>query len=206
MRYIIKSKYRDKAKLCYMDTDSFIIYTETEDFNKDIANNVEKCFGLSNYDEYDERPHPIGKNKKVIGLFKDELGTKTIKEFCALRAKAYAYLIDDNSEKKKAKGTKKCVIKSQPIFENYTDSLLDDKIILKSQQVFRSDHHNVYTVEINEIALSSNDDKRLQTFDRVTTYPYGTNAIKVRESEMMIVRNFFVKNYADCPFYDEIKI
>ena len=112
--------------------------------------------------------------------------------------------MDDDSEKKKAKGTKKCVIKRQLMFENYTDSLFNDKIILKPQQVFRSDHHNVYTIEINKIALSSNGDKRLQTFDKITTYPYGTNAIKVCESEMMIVRDFFVKNYADCPFYDKI--
>ena len=87
--------------------------------------------------------------------------------------------MDDDSQKKKAKGTKKCVIKRRLMFQKYTDSLFNDKIILKSQQVFRSDHHIVYTVEISKIALSSNDDKRLQTFDRVTTYPYGTNAIKV---------------------------
>ena len=71
------------------------------------------------------------------------------------------------------------------MFENYKDCLLNDKIILKSQQRFKSDHHEVYTEEVNKIALSSNDDKRLQTFDRVTTYPYGTNAFKVCESEMM---------------------
>ena len=65
--------------------------------------------------------------------------------------------------------------------------MFNDKIILKSQQVFRHNHHNVHTVEINKTALSSNDDKRLQTFDRVTTYPYGTNAIKVCESEMLRV-------------------
>ena len=108
-------------------------------------------------------------------------------ELCTLRAKAYGYLTDDGSEHKKAKGTKKGVIKRQLMFKNYTDSLFNDKIILKSQQIFRSDHHNVYTVEINEIALSSNDNKRLQTFDRVTTFPYGTNAIKVCESEMLRV-------------------
>ena len=63
--------------------------------------------------------------------------------------------------------------------------MFSDKIMLKSQQAFRSDHHDVYTVEINKIALSSNDDKRLQTFDKITTYPYGTNAFKVCESEML---------------------
>ena len=80
----IKPKYGDRAKLCYMDTDSFIIYVETEDFYKDIANDVERWFDTSNYDENDERPLSIGKNKKVIALFKYELGGKIMKEFCML--------------------------------------------------------------------------------------------------------------------------
>ena len=74
-----------------MDTDSFIMYVKTEDFHKDIANDVERRFDTSNYDEKDKRPLPIGKNKKVIGKFKDELGGKIMIEFCALTAKAYAY-------------------------------------------------------------------------------------------------------------------
>ena len=89
--------------------------------------------------------------------------------------------------------------------KNYEDCLRNNKIIIKSQQVFRSDCHNVNTVEINKIVLSSDDDKRLQTFDRITTYPQGTNAFKVCESgTMMMVRDLFVKNYADYLFYDEI--
>ena len=71
------------------------------------------------------------------------------------------------------------------MFENYKDSLLNDKVILKLQQRFNSDHHNVYTEEINKIALNSNDDKRLRTSDRIKTYPYGTNAFKLCESEML---------------------
>ena len=106
-------------------------------------------------------------------------------EFCVLRAKAYAYLLEDGSEHKKAKGTKTCIIKRELMFENYKDSLFNDKIMLKSQQRFKSDHHRVYIEETNKIALSSSDDKRLQTFDKVTTYPYGTNAIKVCENEML---------------------
>ena len=99
---------------------AFIVHITTEDFDKDIANDVEIWFDTSNYDENDERLLPIGKNKKVIGLFKDELGGKIMKEFCALREKTYAQLInsynDDDYDKKKiknekAKGTKKCVIK-----------------------------------------------------------------------------------------------
>ena len=95
------------------------------------------------------------------------------------------YRFDDNDEKKKAKGIKKCIIKCRLMFENDKDSLFNDKTILQSQLRFKSDHHDVYTEEVNKIALSSNDDKRLQTFDRVTTYPYGTNAFKVCESEML---------------------
>ena len=112
-------------------------------------------------------------------------------EFCALRAKKYSYLMDDNSEVKKSKGTKNCVIKRRLMFENYKDSLFKNKTIVKSQQRFKSDHHKVYIEEVNKIALSSNGDKRLQTFDRITTYPYGTNAFKVFEIEMMIVKDLF---------------
>ena len=99
--YYIKPKYEDKAKLCYMDTNSFVVHIITEDVYEDIANDIERWFNTSNYDENDKRPLPIGKNKKVIGYFKDELGGKIMKEFCALRAKTYTYLMDDGSEKKK---------------------------------------------------------------------------------------------------------
>ena len=105
-------------------------------------------------------------------------------KFIELRAKTYAfYLMDDDSEHKKTKGTKKCVIKRRLMFKNYKDYLVNNKIILQSQQRFKSDHYNVYTEQINKIALGSNDDKRLQTFDKTTTYPYGTNAFKVCERE-----------------------
>ena len=86
-----------------------------------------------------------------------------MKEFCALTAKTYSYLMGDDREVKKSKGTKKCVIKREIMFENYTNCLFNDKIILKSQQRFKSDHHNMYTEEVNEIALSSNDEKRFDS-------------------------------------------
>ena len=129
----IKPNYGDKARSCYKDTDSFVIYIKTEDFYKDIANDVERCFDTSNFDENDERPLPIGKNKKVIGLFKNELGGKIMTEFVGLRAKEYGYLMEDGKEHKKAKGAKKCLIKRELMFENYKGSLFNDKIILKSQ-------------------------------------------------------------------------
>ena len=129
-------------------------------------------------------------------MFKDELGGKIMKEFCALRAKTYSYLMDDNSEVKKSKGTKS-VIKRELMFENYRDCLSNHKIILKSQQRFKNDHHKVYTEEVNKIALSSDDDKRLQTVDRVTTYPHGTNAFKVCESEMLLIIDYYIHNNED---------
>ena len=103
-------------------------------------------------------------NKKVIEMFKDELGGKIIKEFCALRAKTYTYLMDDGSEHEKAKGVKRCVVKRRLMFENYKDSLFNNKTIMRSQLRFKSDHHNVYTEKINKIALNSSEKKRLQTF------------------------------------------
>ena len=127
----IKLNYQDKAKLCYKDTDSFVIHIKTENFYEGIANDIKEWFDTSNCDENDKRPLPIGKNKKVIGLFKDELGGKVMKEFVALSAKTYSYLMDDYSEHKKAKVTKKCVIKRRLMFENYTDCLFNDKTRLK---------------------------------------------------------------------------
>ena len=82
-----------------------------------------------------------------------------MKEFVGLRVKTWAYLLDDDSQHKKAKGTKKYVIKRQVMFKNYKDCQSNDKTILKSQQQFKSDCHNVYTEQINKIALSSNNDK-----------------------------------------------
>ena len=113
----MKPKYGDNVKLCYMDTDSLIINIKTEDFYKDVSNDVGKRFDTSNYEC--DRPLPTGKNKKVIGLMKDELGRRVITEFVALRPKTYSYLTDDCKEDKKAKGRKKCVIKRIIEFNDY---------------------------------------------------------------------------------------
>ena len=117
-------------------------------FFEDIKNDLERWFDTSNCDKNDKRPLPMCMNKKVIGIFKDELGGKIMKKFCAIRAKTYTYLMDDDKEKKKAKGIKRCVIKRRLMFENYKDSLFNNKTILKSQLRFKSDHHNVHTEEV----------------------------------------------------------
>ena len=145
---------------------SFIINIKTNDFLEDIANEVENRFDTSNYEV--KRPLPTGKNKKIIGLMKDELGGKIITEFVT-----YSYLTDDGKEDKKAKGTKKCVIKKMIKFNDYKKCLLDDEVILKSQQRFISKKHNAYTENINKIALSNNDDKRIVSLNKISSYPNG---------------------------------
>ena len=116
-----------------------------------------------------KRPLPIGKNEKVIGLMKDELEGKIITEFIALRPKTYSYLTDNDKIDKKVKGIIKKMIK----FNDYKKCLLNDQVILKSQQRFISTKHDVYTEDVNKIALSNDDDKRIVSSDKITSYPYG---------------------------------
>ena len=125
------TKHCDNVKLCYIDTDSFMMNIKTEDFYKDIANDVEKRFDTSNYEV--DKPLLTGKNKKVIGLMKDELGGHIMTEFVVLRLKTYLYITDDYKEDKKAKGTKKLVIKIERKFYDYKNCLLNNKVALKLQ-------------------------------------------------------------------------
>ena len=104
---------------------------------------------------------------------KDELGGGIIKEFVALRPKAYSYKTEDGIELKKAKGTKKCIIDKMFSFEDYKNCLFNNGKVLRSQKRFRSEDHNVYTENINKIALSCDDDKRFVAKDGTESYPYG---------------------------------
>ena len=162
----IKPKYGNDVKLCYMDTDSFMMNIKTNYFYEDITNDVENRFDTSNYEV--NRPLPMGKNKKVISLMKDELGGEIITELVTLRPKTYFFLTDDGKEDKKPKGTKKCIIKKMIKFNDYKKCLLNDEVIFKSQQRFISKKHDVCTENINKIALSNNDDKRIVSSDKIT--------------------------------------
>ena len=173
----MKPKYNDNVKLCYMDTDIFIMNIKTNDFYKDISDDVDNRFVTSNYEV--KRPLLMGKNKKVRRLMKDELGGEIIAEFIALRPKTYSYLTDNDKIDKNAKGTKKCVIKKMIKFDDYKKCLLKDKMILKSRQRFISNKHDVYTENLNKIALSNDDDdKRIVSSDKITSYPYGYKSRK----------------------------
>ena len=100
----VKPKYGENVQVCYIDTNSFIVHVKIDDIYKDTAEDVETRFDTSNFEI--DRPLPKGKNKKVIGLMKDELGGQIMKEFVGLRAKTYSYLKDNNGEDKKTKSTK----------------------------------------------------------------------------------------------------
>ena len=117
----VKPEHSEKAIFCFMDTGSFTVYIQGDDIYRNIAEDVETRFDTSNYEL--DRPLPKGKNKKVIGLMKDELGGKLMTKFVGVRTKTYSYLISDGSEDKKAKGTKKCVIKRKLKFENEKNCL-----------------------------------------------------------------------------------
>ena len=110
-----------------MGTDSFFVHVKTDDIYKDIVEDVETRSDTSNYEI--DRPLPIGKNKQAIGLMKDELGGQIMKKFVGLRAKTYGYLKDNNDDYKKAKGTKRCVIKRKLKFQDYKNCLKASQII-----------------------------------------------------------------------------
>ena len=151
-------KYGKKLDLCYMDTDSLIYNIEMEDFYKDIAEDVPARFDTNGYNP--DRPLPVGLNKKVIGLMKDELGGETMTEFVTLRPKMYTYKTG-SAESKKCKGIKKCVVRKTISFEDYKACLFGGGSSYRSQLMFRSLRHEVRTLEVNKLALSRDDDKRI---------------------------------------------
>ena len=169
--------YEDNLKLCYMDTDSFVYHIKTEDFYADIADDVEERFDTSRYDKEDARPLPIGKNKKVIGLMKDELGGKIMTKFVALRLKLYTYKNIDDKEAKKCKGIKKCVVKKTLAFDDYVNCLFSGTNAYRSQLMFRSRKHEVHTIKVNKIALNRDDDKQIAKKDRISTLARGHKSI-----------------------------
>ena len=153
----MKRKYPgDKLELCYIDTDSLIYLIETDDFYMDIADNVESRFDTSGY--VSDKPLPVGRNKKVIGLMKDEIGGGIMREFVALRPKMYVYKVGD-SEHKRCKGIKKCMVRKTISFEDYKNCLLSRDGAYRSQVMFRSMKHEIKTLKVNKLALSRDDDK-----------------------------------------------
>ena len=169
----IKSKYADKAKLLFTDTDSLMYEIQTEDFYKDISGDVKDRFDTSDYPENHPSGIPTGENKKVLGMMKDEVAGKIIKEFVGLRSKLYSFVMDDGGETKKCKGIKKQVVESSIRHEHYKTCLTTGKELLRKQNILRSYDHEVYTEEVNKVALSALDDKRHILSDGMDTLALG---------------------------------
>ena len=174
----IKSKYADKAKLLFTDTDSLMYEIETEDFYKDISGDVKDKFDTSDYPENHPSGIPTGENKKVLGMMKDEVAGKIIKEFVGLRSKLYSFVMDDGGETKKCKGIKKQVVERSIRHEHYKTCLTTGKELLRKQNILRSYNHEVYTEEVNKVALSALDDKRHILSDGMDTLALGHYKIK----------------------------
>ena len=156
----IMLKYGDKAKLLFTDTDSLMYEIQTEDFYKDISEDVKDRFDTSDYPPNHPSGIPSGFNKKVIGMFKDEAMGRVIDEFVGLRAKLYSYKMFEGKETKKCKGIKESVVKKSITHEDYIKCLFTGKEQLREMNVIRSYKHEVYTETVNKIALCSRDDKR----------------------------------------------
>ena len=148
-----------------MDTDSLVYDIKTEDFYEDIADDGEARFDTSGYSKL-----PIGLNKKVMGLMRNELGGKIMTEFMALRPKLYSYKKLDGVEDKKCKGIKKCIVKKTLTFEDYKTGLFKDSTEYRSQLMFRSSKHKVHTIKVNKVALNKDDDKRISKRDGISTF------------------------------------
>ena len=191
----IKPKYNERAKLLFTDTDSLAYEIQTDDFYRDISPDVQAKFDTSNFSENHPSGILVGANKKVIGMFKDEAGGKIIEEFVGLRAKLYSYkmfesktqkrkrkmreklyrymMIKNKTEKKKCKGMKQGVVEKTITFNDYKKCLLNGKPEYRQMMTFRSRKHEIFTEEVNKVALSANDDKRIILPNKVNTLAYG---------------------------------
>ncbi|XP_057308120.1 uncharacterized protein LOC130646006 [Hydractinia symbiolongicarpus] len=170
----MQPKYGSKLQLCYMDTDSFVYHIRTHDFYRVIANDVEARFDTSAYSKDDNKPLPMGKNKKVVGLMKDELGGKIMTEFITLRAKPYAYKsLTKEGSGQKAKGVKRCVTKKSITFDDYWRCLEEGVDIYKTQVLIQNKNHQIYTQKVNRLALNRADDKRIVQLDQFKTLARG---------------------------------
>ena len=165
----VKNKYGKKAELLFTETDSLMYEIKTNDFYKDISLDVKSKFDTSDYSS--DHPSGIitGANKKVIGMFKDEVAGKQITHFVGLRPKLYSYKVEDEKELKKCKGIKKNVIKKKLDFNDYVKCLFTGEKEMRSMKIIRSENHDIFSKEVNKVALSNQDDKRCVLKDLIHT-------------------------------------
>ena len=168
----IKDKYGVKARLLFTDTDSLMYEIKTKDFYKDIYDDVKDKFDTSDYPTNHPSGILTGVNKKVIGVFKDEVSGKQITHFVGLRPKLYSFKIEDEKELKKCKGIKKNVIKKELDFDAYVNCLFTDKKEMRTMKIIKSEKHDIYSKEVNKVALSNQDDKREILEDKIHTLAF----------------------------------
>ena len=165
----IKKKYKHRAELMFTDTDSLLYQIHTDDFYKDISYDIKTKFDTSDYPPNHPSGILTGVNKKVIGMFKDEVAGRQITHFVGLRPKLYSFKVEDGSLTKKFKGIKKNVVKKAIEFEDYVECLFSGEKQMRSMKIIRSENHDIYSKEVNKIALSNEDDKRMVIEDKVKT-------------------------------------
>ena len=165
----IRKRYDNKAELLLTDTDSLMYLIQTHDVYLDIKKDVKKRFDTSDYPE--NRPSGIktDANKKVIGKFKDEAAGRQITHFVGLRPKLYTFKVEEKGETRKAKGVKKNVIKKSLSFEDYKKCLFTEDELMKEMNIIRSQNHDIFSMTVNKVALSANDDKRLICENKIKT-------------------------------------
>ena len=182
----IKKNYGDKAELLMTDTDSLVYLIQTDDFYEDIKKDVKEKFDTSNFPEIHPSGIKTGVNMKVIKMFKFENGANMIVVFIGLRPKMYTFKIEMKYEKdkkddkikeiemrideeKKAKGVKKCVIKKSLTLEDYKKCLFSEEKFMRDMNIFRTKYDDIYSMTVNKVALSANDDKRLICENKINT-------------------------------------
>ena len=168
----IREKYGNKAELLFTDTGSLMFQISTDDFYKDIKPDILTKFDTSDYPPKHKSGIPTGVNKKVIGMFKDEVAGKQITRFVGLRPKLYSFDIEEDKEVRKCKGIKKNVVKKKLDFNDYVKCLFSGEKELRKMKIIRSEKHDIYSKEVNKIALSNEDDKRLVLEDSVHTLAF----------------------------------
>ena len=182
----IRKMYGDNARLLFTDTDSLAYEIQTEDFYKDITPHIQERFDTSNYPADHRSGIPSGVNKKVIGMFKDECAGKIMQGFVGLRPKAYAFTVKGGKTIKRAKGVKKAVVKKNLTFDNYMHCLRSQQDIYRSMNIFRSQRHQIYTQEVNKVALSARDTKRHILPDGISTLAHGHYKIESEQQHRLL--------------------
>ena len=155
--------------MLFTDTDSLMYELKTDDFYVDISADIKARFDTSDFPQGHESGILTGVNKKVIGKFKDEVAGRQITHFVGLRPKMYSFKIEESKTNKKCKGIKKNVVKKKIEFEDYVRCLFFSEKQMRTMNIIRSENHDIYSKEVNKLALSSDDDKRILCKDKVNT-------------------------------------